>query len=194
MAEREIQLVVNYGAAGNTDVSARAFARGLERQLGKPVAVVNRPGVECTIGPAFVATQRPDGYTMGVATYSTVAIQPHVRDLPYTIDSFDFIAGYRRFRYGAEMDERVCDSLARFVEGNWLHSWPSATRVKVREAGRIVSMAVPERTASRLEPFPDSGPRIASSSVRFRPRTAGRHATAARCARPPRSRRTAAYR
>lgn len=99
MAEREIQLVVNYGAGGSTDVPARAFARGLERQLGKPVVVVNRPAAEGTIGPAFVATQRPDGYTMGVVTYSIVAIQPHVRDLPYTIDSFDFIAGYGRFRY-----------------------------------------------------------------------------------------------
>ena len=98
--EREIQLVVNYGAGGNTDVSARAFARALERQLGKPVVVVNRPGAEGTIGPAFVATQRPDGYTLGVVTYSTVAIQPHVRDVPYTIDSFDFVAGYGRFRYG----------------------------------------------------------------------------------------------
>jgi tripartite-type tricarboxylate transporter receptor subunit TctC len=98
--EREVQLVVNYGAGGNTDVSARAFAKGLERQLGKPVVVVNRPGAEGTIGPAFVATQKPDGYTVGVITYSTIAIQPHLRDVPYTIGSFDFVAGYGRFRYG----------------------------------------------------------------------------------------------
>jgi len=98
--EREIQLVVNYGAGGNTDVSARAFAKGLERQLGKPVVVTNRPGAEGTIGPSFVATQKPDGYTLGVITYSTIAIQPHLREVPYTIGSFDFIAGYGRFRYG----------------------------------------------------------------------------------------------
>jgi len=123
--EREVQLVVNYGPGGNTDVSARAFAKGLERQLGKPVVVTNRPGAEGTIGPAFVATQRPDGYTIGVVTYSTVAIQPHLRDVPYTIGSFDFIAGYGRFRYGttvrADSPYRTLDDLVRAAkEGNGL--------------------------------------------------------------------------
>lgn len=142
--EREIQLVVNYGAGGNTDVSARAFARGLERQLGKPVVVVNRPGAEGTIGPAFVATQRPDGYTMGVVTYSTVAIQPHVRDLPYTLDSFDFVAGYGRFRYGvvvrANSPHRSLDDLVRAAkQGNGLFvGAPSApNNLAMFELGRL---------------------------------------------------------
>lgn len=98
--DRPVTLVVNYGAGGNTDVSARALARGLERALGQPVVVTNRAGAEGTLGPAFVATQRPDGYTIGVVTYSTIAIQPHVRELPFTLDSFDVIGGYGRFRYG----------------------------------------------------------------------------------------------
>lgn len=115
--EREVQLVVNFGAGGNTDVSARAFSRGLERQLGRPVVVVNRPGAEGTIGPAFLAQQRPDGYTIGVVTYSTVAIQPHLRELPYTLESFDFLAGYGRFRYGvvvrADSPHRTLEDLVR---------------------------------------------------------------------------------
>ncbi len=142
--EREVQLVVNYGAGGNTDVSARAFARGLERQLGKPVVVLNRPGAEGTIGPAFVATQRPDGYTIGVVTYSTVAIQPHVRDVPYTVDSFDFIAGYGRFRYGvtvrADSPHRTLDDLVRAARaGNGLFvGAPSApNNLAMFELGRI---------------------------------------------------------
>jgi tripartite-type tricarboxylate transporter receptor subunit TctC len=142
--EREIQLVVNYGAGGNTDVSARAFARGLERQLGKPVVVVNRPGAEGTIGPAFVATQRPDGYTIGVVTYSTVAIQPHVRDVPYTIGSFDFVAGYGRFRYGvtvrADSPHRTLDDLVRAAkQGNGLFvGAPSApNNLAMFELGRL---------------------------------------------------------
>ncbi|MBR0671606.1 Bug family tripartite tricarboxylate transporter substrate binding protein [Neoroseomonas soli] len=142
--EREIQLVVNYGAGGNTDVSARAFARGLERQLSRPVVVFNRPGAEGTIGPAFIATQRPDGYTIGVVTYSTVAIQPHVRDVPYTIDSFDFIAGYGRFRYGvtvrADSPYRTLDDLVRAAKaGNGLFvGAPSApNNLAMFELGRV---------------------------------------------------------
>lgn len=142
--EREIQLVVNYGAGGNTDVSARAFGRGLERQLGRPVVVANRSGAEGTIGPAFVATQRPDGYTLGVVTYSTVAIQPHIRDLPYTLESFDFIAGYGRFRYGVVVranspHRTIADLVQASKQGNGLFvGAPSApNNLAMFELGRI---------------------------------------------------------
>lgn len=98
--EKEISLVVNYGAGGNTDVTARVLAKGMQKHIGKPIIVLNKPGAEGTVGPAFLATQKADGYTIGVVTYSTIAIQPHLRDLTYTIKDFDFIAGYGRFRYG----------------------------------------------------------------------------------------------
>lgn len=98
--DKPISLVVNYGAGGNTDVASRNLASGMEKHLKQPVVVVNRPGVLGTMGPAYTARQTPDGYTFGVVTYSTVAITPHLMDVPYTIDSFDFIAGFGRFRYG----------------------------------------------------------------------------------------------
>jgi putative transposase len=41
-----------------------------------------------------------------------------------------------------EIDERVGASLARPLEGAWPYLWIDATYVKVREAGRIVSVAV----------------------------------------------------
>jgi putative transposase len=45
-------------------------------------------------------------------------------------------------RLCAEIDERVGDFLARLIEGDWPYLWLDATYVKVREAGRIVSVAV----------------------------------------------------
>ena len=45
-------------------------------------------------------------------------------------------------RLCAEIDERVRDFLARPIEGDWPYLWLDATYVKVREAGRIVSVAV----------------------------------------------------
>ncbi|MFC7478559.1 IS256 family transposase [Dankookia sp. GCM10030260] len=45
-------------------------------------------------------------------------------------------------RLCAEIDERVRDFLARPIEGDWPNLWLDATYVKVREAGRIVSVAV----------------------------------------------------
>lgn len=45
-------------------------------------------------------------------------------------------------RLAGEIDERVHAFLDRPIEGDWPYLWIDATYVKVREAGRIVSVAV----------------------------------------------------
>jgi transposase-like protein len=45
-------------------------------------------------------------------------------------------------RLCAEIDERVQDFLTRPIEGDWPYLWLDATYVKVRQQGRIVSVAV----------------------------------------------------
>ncbi len=45
-------------------------------------------------------------------------------------------------RLCAEIDERVQAFLNRPIEGSWPYLWIDATYVKVRQAGRIVSVAV----------------------------------------------------
>jgi putative transposase len=44
-------------------------------------------------------------------------------------------------RLGAELDERVGAFLSRPIEGEWPYLWLDATYVRVRQAGRIVSVA-----------------------------------------------------
>jgi len=98
--EREVAMVINYGAGGNTDVAARAIGNAMERLLKKPIIPNNRPGALGTLGVSYLAKQKPDGYTMGIVTYSTVAITPHLLKVDYKADDFDFIAGIARYRYG----------------------------------------------------------------------------------------------
>ena len=45
-------------------------------------------------------------------------------------------------RLCAEIDERVTAFLERPLEGNWPYLWIDATYLKVRQNGRIVSVAV----------------------------------------------------
>ncbi len=63
----------------------RAFSRnGLERRLGQPVIIENRPGQGTATGAAYVARSAPDGYTLLAATSSTLAFNPTVyRKLGY---------------------------------------------------------------------------------------------------------------
>ena len=63
--ERNITLIVPYGAGGGTDVTARLLAKDLEAVLGKPVTVENRAGGGGWVGWGGLAAARPDGYTLG---------------------------------------------------------------------------------------------------------------------------------
>ncbi len=61
---RPVQVIVPYPPGGGSDISARALAPVLERTLGSPVVIVNRPGANSQIGLAQTAQARPDGYTL----------------------------------------------------------------------------------------------------------------------------------
>jgi tripartite-type tricarboxylate transporter receptor subunit TctC len=81
---RPLHLVVPSGPGGGTDAIARFIARGLEQRLGQPVIVENRAGQGTSAGGAYVAKAAPDGYTLLMATSSTVAINPTIyKNLSY---------------------------------------------------------------------------------------------------------------
>ncbi|MES2412861.1 MAG: tripartite tricarboxylate transporter substrate binding protein [Pseudomonadota bacterium] len=79
-----IKLVVSVPAGGLQDSLARSLAKYMGDTLGQPVIVENRPGANTIIAAQFVAKAPPDGYTLLVATDSTMSINPHLyAKLPY---------------------------------------------------------------------------------------------------------------
>lgn len=98
--EQEVTVIVNYGAGGSTDLSTRALVGAMEKELGTHIKVVNRPGGAGTVGPTTLANSPNDGYTVGVASFSPMAIQPNLREVPYTIDDFEYLGAFARYRYG----------------------------------------------------------------------------------------------
>ncbi|TCT06313.1 Bug family tripartite tricarboxylate transporter substrate binding protein [Paralcaligenes ureilyticus] len=82
--DKQINLVVPFGAGGGTDVLGRLVADRLGRSLGVTVVVLNKPGAGGTIGTDFVAKAKPDGYTLLMGTNATLALAPGLyRNLPY---------------------------------------------------------------------------------------------------------------
>jgi len=66
--KRPITMICPWGAGGGTDAVSRILATLLKGELGVPVNVVNRTGGSGAIGHTAIATAKPDGYTIGLAT------------------------------------------------------------------------------------------------------------------------------
>jgi len=73
---RPIRLVVPHGAGGTADVVSRIFADYLGRELGQSVIVENKPGASTMLGAELVSKASPDGYTLLMASVTTLAINP----------------------------------------------------------------------------------------------------------------------
>ena len=73
---RPIKLVVPYPPGALTDLLARAIGERLSAALKEPVIVDNKPGAATLVGAEFVAKQPPDGYTLLMATSTTLGISP----------------------------------------------------------------------------------------------------------------------
>jgi tripartite-type tricarboxylate transporter receptor subunit TctC len=71
---RAVTIVVPLGAGGGSDLLARLVAQKLERRLGKPFVIENRPGGGTTLAAGLLARARPDGYMLLQATSTTMAV------------------------------------------------------------------------------------------------------------------------
>jgi tripartite-type tricarboxylate transporter receptor subunit TctC len=70
--QREIEFISAYAPGSNTDNFARVAAKFGEKYVGKPIVVVNKPGGGGSRGFAALAAAKPDGYTIGIISNSTI--------------------------------------------------------------------------------------------------------------------------
>ena len=80
-----IRLVIGFAPGGAADTVARAMSDAFGKALGQPVLVDNKPGNGSSIAADLVAKSPPDGYTLLIASPSSISVNPALNPkLAYT--------------------------------------------------------------------------------------------------------------
>jgi tripartite-type tricarboxylate transporter receptor subunit TctC len=82
---RPITMVVPLPAGGALDTLARTFAEHMRTTLGQPVLIDNVGGAAGSLGVGRVARAAPDGYTIGIGTWSTYVANGAIYPLQYDL-------------------------------------------------------------------------------------------------------------
>lgn len=91
--KRAIELIVPYAPGGSTDIGARILEKYIPKYLpNTQFVIVNKSGGSGTIGMSDVFASKPDGYTLGITTHSTLTMQPLYGKIKYAHDSFQPIS------------------------------------------------------------------------------------------------------
>jgi len=64
---KPIKVIIGYEAGSATDLSARKFFEYLEKELGQPLIIINKPGAASSLAMRELLREKPDGYTWGVS-------------------------------------------------------------------------------------------------------------------------------
>ncbi len=73
---KPVRLIVGFPPGGAADFVARALQDSLGRALGQPLVIENRPGAGSSIAAELVARSAPDGYTILIASPSSISVNP----------------------------------------------------------------------------------------------------------------------
>ena len=81
---KPIRILVGYSAGGGNDIIVRAMQPEMQKGLGQPVIVENRPGAQSIIAAEAGAKAAPDGYTVFMGPSGPMTINPATyTKLPY---------------------------------------------------------------------------------------------------------------
>lgn len=90
--DRPINVVVPFATGGYNDRLARAFAPHLEKALGQPLVIANKPGAGTQLGHTYALQQPNDGYTIMCTSASPyIPLSILLQGAPYKVEDFHMI-------------------------------------------------------------------------------------------------------
>ena len=130
--DKPIRLIIGAPPGGTSDAMARVVQQGVEKRLGQPLVIENRPGAGGMLAFSSIVKAEPDGYTLGLSGAG----------------AFGAILGLQKMSYDPRKDLLPVASLA--TTPLMLAATPS---FKVENVGAVVAMAKGDGAKGATEKF-----------------------------------------
>lgn len=91
--ERQITMIVPFGAGGGSDRVARTVDQFWQEKTGESFNFQYQPGASGAVGTAAIARAEADGYTVGIVNMPNLVVQPISGSATFALDDFDYIGG-----------------------------------------------------------------------------------------------------
>lgn len=92
--DRPVSMIVPYAPGGAADLGSKVLAEKMAEFLGQPIMSQYKPGGGGSLGAAFVAKAKPDGYTVLVGSSTPLVLSPIVKKLGYKWQDFSYMGIY----------------------------------------------------------------------------------------------------
>ena len=93
---RPINMIVSYAPASGTDLGSKIMANKISEFLGQTLVSVYKPGGGGSLGAAYVAKAKPDGYTVLVGSATPLIISPIVKKMDFKMEDFILVGSYSK--------------------------------------------------------------------------------------------------
>jgi tripartite-type tricarboxylate transporter receptor subunit TctC len=115
---KPIRWLVGFAAGGASDVVVRLVAEGMQKELGVPLIVDNRPGASGNLAASALVQAPADGYTILHGESSVLYTNEHLSKVAYSPEKdFTYIGAIGRAPFTLVVNPRVgIQTLKEFVE------------------------------------------------------------------------------
>lgn len=149
---RPINVIVPFATGGYNDRLSRAFAPYLEKELGQPLVVVNKPGAGTQLGNSYALNQPADGYSiMCTSAAPYIPLTVLLQGAPYKVEDFSMLnLPSRDYTLAATSADSPIKTFAEVIEK--LKKDPSSLSIGVQPASADFANMVLAMQASEIDP------------------------------------------
>ncbi|MCS0501983.1 tripartite tricarboxylate transporter substrate binding protein [Ancylobacter mangrovi] len=149
---RPINVIVPFATGGYNDRLSRAFAPYLEKELGQPLVIVNKPGAGTQLGNSYALNQPADGYSIlctSAAPYIPLTVL--LQNAPYKVEDFSMLnLPSRDYTLAATSADSPIKTFAEVIEK--LQADPGSLSIGVQPASADYANMVLAFQAAKIDP------------------------------------------